>query len=282
MTGVRTCALPIYEYFKCTIPNLSDSLKSISYAMSIDDARVIMNSVYFDFERGNLVATNGFQIDVIPGVLPLKKELPNLIVPRQAVKILETLKGPIELFIKKQVPKKVPRVYCRAGQVRVGFYSLSGGYPEYLRVFPDFNLPVMFKVDRVELLNLVTDAYKAVRNEFTPAVNLYARNNNLIVYARSRNQGEFRVTMPCTEGLPPGAGFAMDCKYLTSALRATESEEITFTFEPGINPIQVDLGCPSNRRTLIMPIKDQKCKQPYVYRCAEQDSISGREFVPDK
>ena len=103
------------EHFKCTILNLSDGLKSISYAMGIDGARAVMNSVYFDFERGNLVATNGFQIDVIPDVLPMKKELPNLIVPRQAVKILETLKGPIELFIKKQVPKK-----ARSEERRVG------------------------------------------------------------------------------------------------------------------------------------------------------------------
>lgn len=225
--------------------DLERMLKSVSYAQSTDEARYVMNSVYFNFEVGRLTlaATDGRRLAVISKDLDVTEEnAGSLILPARTVNEVERLLGQGESvrvsFNERQVAFEI---HCgpdaSGGGLLDSVYLVSkvveGNYPNYRQVIPRES-EYHIKVNRESFANCIRRA-ALVASEKNHSVKVRLVPNRLEVSGSSAEYGESSDSI-AVEYDGPEVAVAFNPAFLQDPLKSLTRDEVIFEFKDELSP----------------------------------------------
>ncbi len=241
---------------------LQTMLKSVSYAMSGDEQRYILNGVYFNFEDGKLsmVATDGRRLAVIGNEIETTEENSgSLILPAKTVQELQRLLGQGEdakvAFNERQVAFELAvSEDSEAAGLIDNIYLVSkiveGNYPNYRQVIPK-ETEHRIKVER-ELLQECVHRASLVTSDKNNLVKFKISENLLEISGQSSEYGESRETMAIAYS-GPEVTVAFNPGFLMEPLKALDKDEVFFEFKdefsPGVYKTLDDFLC------VVMPLR---------------------------
>jgi len=217
-------------------PKLKEMLRKVSYAISTDESRFVLNGVFtkLDGNKVILVATDGRRLalaeEEIDGAA--KGEF---IVPSKAVGELGRLLGAAGEVSIRQGETQVEFTLTQEGIEPIKIYSklVEGSYPNYKQVIPKESKERITLV-REELLHALRRADQ-VTSDKANSVTLTFGDNNLTINANSPDIGEGRESIAINyKGdeikVSFNPGFLMD------ALKILDSDEVYMELTDGLNP----------------------------------------------
>ncbi len=239
---------------------LGEMLRSVSYAQSTDEARYILNGVYFNFEDGKLilVATDGRRLALISRELEFPPEQAgHVIIPAKTAaelaRLLDQGQQVRVSFSDKQVAFDVETASEESG-LTGGIYLVSkivdGNFPNYNQVVPK-ETHQRIKLERELFLQCVHRAALVVSDK-GGSVKLSLTENLLEVSASSPELGESHESMDIEYNGPP-IQVAFNPQFVMDPLKALTKDEIFFElkdeFSPGVFKLLDSFLC------VIMPLR---------------------------
>ena len=222
---------------------LSGMLRSVAYAQSSDEARYILNGVYFNFDEGklSLVATDGRRLALISKELEFPPEQSgHIIIPgktgSELLRLLDVGKDVRISFNDRQVAFDVETGENAGGLVgSVNLISkiVEGNYPNYQQVIPK-ETHQRIKLERELFLQCVHRA-ALVSSDKSNTVRLKVSPNLLEITASSPDFGEAHESMAIAyEG--PEIEVAFNPYFLMDPLKAHTKDEIFFELKDELSP----------------------------------------------
>ena len=244
---------------------LTNMLKSVSYAQSVNEERYMLKGVFFQKENDtiSLVATDGRRLAVTSKNENSKEENSGeFILPSMTVAELERLPNvaqEIELnFTDRQVSLKltIPEEKESGNGFKSSIYLVSkvveGKYPNFKQVIPkdDFNKAT---VERELMLECVHRA-ALVSDE---KVTLRLKQNEMEIFGQS-TLGDASESMPIEyEG--EDAIVSFNPKFLLDPLKSINHDKVVFEFRddmsPGVFKVNTEEANPTNFLCVVMPIR---------------------------
>jgi DNA polymerase-3 subunit beta len=224
---------------------LSQMLQAVAYAQSGDEARYILNGVYFAFKPGEmtLVATDGRRLALISK--PISGDysgLSGIILPAKTVAELLRLLGQgkqMTVYVSdRQIAFDIQVATKEDTSGLVGSIDLvskvvEGKYPDYNQVIPK-QTEYRVNLER-ELFQECVQRAALVANEKNLFVKLNFRPNNLEISASSPEYGESYESMALAyEG--PAVQLIFKPQYLLEPLKALPDDSIAFEFKDELSP----------------------------------------------
>jgi DNA polymerase-3 subunit beta len=239
-------ALPDFgneKVFTLEQSELSDMLRTVSYAQSADETRYILNGVYFNFRDGRLtlVATDGRRLaltaremSIEPAnagaiILPAKTvgELSRLLDKGEKVKInFSERRCAFQIGTDKDTSGLVDSVYLYSKVV-------EGNYPNYQQVVPK-ETHQRIKLERELFLQCVHRA-ALVCSEKSNSVKIKLTSNLLEITAQSSDFGEAHESMAIGYS-GPDLQVAFNPAFLIDPLRALTRDEVFLEVKDEVSP----------------------------------------------
>jgi len=225
--------------------DLGRMLRSVSYAMSTDESRYIMNGVFFNFDdtKLTLAATDGRRLAVISKELEVAEEnAGHLILPAKTVNEVERLLGQgatVRIaFNQRQVAFEIATTEeDEDGGLLDSIYLVSkvveGNYPNYRQVIPQ-GTDLHIKINRENLLQNIRRA-ALVASEKNNSVKMTISNGQLELSSQSAEVGESSVSVAVDyEG--PDVTVAFNPVFLMDPLKSLTLDEVIFEFKDELSP----------------------------------------------
>lgn len=241
--------------------DLSKMLKSVSYAQSTDEARYIMNGVFFSFAENKLIlaATDGRRLAVISKEMAVGDEnAGSLILPARTVAEVMRLCGQSEsvriAFNDRQVAFEIASgtVGAETG-LTDSIYLVSkvveGNYPNYKQVIPK-ETDQHVRLSRETFLNTVRRASR-VTSDKNNSVKVNVKPG-VIDISGSSDIGESKVSLN-VEYSGPDITVAFNPQYLMDPLKALTRDEVLFEFKDELSPGVI--RTPDGFLCVIMPLR---------------------------
>jgi DNA polymerase-3 subunit beta len=220
-----------------TFTGLADAIKQVFYAVATEEARPVLNGIYFRPNGGNvhLVAADGFRLAETK--VKCSGKIDEVIVPAATADL-----------VRKLIPGKVlvtrsrGRITFRANGYIISGAEIVGKFPDYEQVIPKNGSPLT--VDKKELKRAL-DIVSITAGNANP-VKLFTKRGKLIV---STEDGESR-----TEVTVPAKGktqIAFNIKYLADVLKMSSGDKFTLRTTVPSSP-----GCMRDNGTVhvLMPM----------------------------
>ncbi len=222
---------------------LAQMLRSVVYAQSVDEARYILNGVYFNFDDGklSLVATDGRRLALISREIEFPPEQTgNLIIPAKTaaelLRLLDLGKDVTISFSDRQVAFDLETSEDAGGMTgRVYLISkiVEGNYPNYQQVIPK-ETHQRIKIERELMLQCVHRA-ALVSSDKSNTVKLKVSPNLLEITASSPDFGEAHESMAISyDG--PEIQVAFNPYFLMDPLKALTKDEVFFELKDELSP----------------------------------------------
>lgn len=222
---------------------LGSMLRSVAYAQSSDEARYILNGVYFNFGDGklSLVATDGRRLALVGKELEFPPEQSgNIIIPAKTtgelLRLLDLGKQVSISFSERQVAFDLETGDESGGMTgRVNLISkiVEGNYPNYQQVIPK-ETHQRIKLERELLLQCVHRA-ALVSSDKSNTVRLKVSPNLLEITASSPDFGEAHESMAISyDG--PEIEVAFNPYFLMDPLKALTKDEVFFELKDELSP----------------------------------------------
>ncbi|HNX04311.1 MAG TPA: DNA polymerase III subunit beta [Opitutales bacterium] len=241
--------------------DLSKMLKSVSYAESTDEARYIMNGVFFSFAENKLTmaATDGRRLAVIIKEMSVGDEnAGSIILPARTVAEVMRLCGSSEsvriAFNERQVAFEIASGSA-GGETGLtdSIYLVSkvveGNYPNYKQVIPK-ETDQHVRVSRETFLNTVRRASR-VTSDKNNSVKVNVKPG-VIDITGSSDIGESKVSVN-VEYTGPDITVAFNPQYLMDPLKALTRDEVIFEFKDELSPGVI--RTPDGFMCVIMPLR---------------------------
>jgi DNA polymerase III subunit beta len=222
---------------------LSSMLRSVAYAQSSDEARYILNGVFFNFNDGKLtlVATDGRRLALVSKELEFPPEQSgHIIIPgKTGAELLRLLDIGREVrisFNERQVAFDVEAGESSGGLVgSINLISkiVEGNYPNYQQVIPK-ETHQRIKLERELLLQCIHRA-ALVSSDKSNTVRLKLTPNLLEITASSPDFGESHESMAIAyDG--PEIQVAFNPHFLMDPLKALTRDEVFFEVKDELSP----------------------------------------------
>lgn len=222
---------------------LGTMLRSVVYAQSSDEARYILNGVYFNFNDGklSLVATDGRRLALISKELEFPPEQSgNIIIPAKTagelLRLLDLGKQVTISFSDRQVAFDLETGDESGGMTgRLNLISkiVEGNYPNYQQVIPK-ETHQRIKLERELLLQCVHRA-ALVSSDKSNTVRLKVSPNLLEITASSPDFGEAHESMAISyDG--PEIEVAFNPYFLMDPLKALTKDDVFFEIKDELSP----------------------------------------------
>lgn len=238
-------ALPVFadsHSFLLRQEDLKQMLSSVSYAMSSDETRFIMNGVFFNFENNQLTlaATDGRRLAVVSRELEVGEDNKgHLILPAKTVGEVERLLGQGETvriaFNDRQVAFEI-QTKAEAGTAD-SIYLVSkvveGNYPNYRQVIPK-ETDRHIKLNREAFANCVRRA-ALVTSDKSSSIKIHVSQDLMTVTGQSSEFGDSSVTLN-VEYTGPEVSVAFNPGFLLDPLRSLTRDEVIFEFKDELSP----------------------------------------------
>lgn len=221
------------EVIKIEQPTLQEMLKLVSFAVSFDETRYVLNGILFQVSKNNLilVATDGKRLAVVEKKLPqdIDKEI-HIIVPIKAIQELNrNLKGEggLSLILGNN------QILFDLGNVVVISRLIEGEFPDYHQVIPPVSENKM-GINREEFLLAIKRAALLSTPDYQ-AVKLELFKNKLVVSKSTPDVGESREEVSVEyQGKEMAIGF--NPAYLIDVLKNLQDARIEFELTDSEKP----------------------------------------------
>ena len=259
---------PVDEYpqlvFENTVNNFSISSKNIlnliskiSYAISNDETRLMLNGIFMQLSGSTLrgVAIDGYRLamlDIPDFAQDISQLIDGIIVPKKGVGELKRI---AESNMEGSLNFSVDDSFV--------YVSTNDNYYLSIRLiareFPKYQAHIPAKTTHSLALNrdAFIDAVKRIRilaNEKTNGVKLSLSNNELTISANHAVYGDAVEKLNVNyDGAEINIGF--NAKYLLDTLMVLDGEEIAFEFNNELSPVLVKSEALPEFMGIIMPLK---------------------------
>lgn len=241
--------------------DLSKMLRSVMYAQSTDEARYIMNGVFFSFAENKLTlaATDGRRLAVISKEMSVSDENSgNIILPAKTASEVTRLMGQGDnvriAFNDRQVAFEVASSDEGEGPMVDSIYLVSkvveGNYPNYRQVVPKGN-DQHIRINRETFLNTARRASR-VTSDKNNSVKVSVKPGILDITGSSPEIGESKVSVN-VEYDGPEVTVGFNPQYLMDPLKALSRDEVIFEFKDELSPGVI--RTPDGFLCVIMPLR---------------------------
>jgi len=207
-----------------SIENLPKKLKKVIRAVPTDDPRYSLNSVYFDFKEGKIVATNGHRLHMT--TIPTN-DTESFILPKKAASFLTTCTTLTGRYgIQNQMVKF---------ELENGFLVtkiIDERYPEYARVFPK-------EGDEIGVLSInkrkFIESLIGAQIVSTHNVKLHF-DNTVKISAENCEIGKYEDTLQKARWTGDILEICFDPKYLVETIKEVENDNVHIQFYGSLKP----------------------------------------------
>ena len=253
-------ALPPHEEVELIdipVEELVEMLDKTIYSMAAEEGRYNLAGVYLekvDEEQIlRMVSTDGHRLSVIDRALDRSANLDlarGAIIPRKGVLEMRRL---LEEAEEAKFGVKGSTAVLKVGEACLIMRLLETRYPDYRQVVPSDKGVVSFVVKRPVLLEalrrmsiLITDKYRGIKLEVQP--------DSLVISHQNPDLGEATESIS-VEFKGEGVTLAFNANYLSDALKAMRSEEVTFSLIDPTKPSKITGPADDKFMAVIMPLQ---------------------------
>jgi len=220
--------------FKLKQSELRDMLKRVSYAISTDESRYVLNGVLLSFKENKLtvVATDGRRLALVEHEMEFPQSSESeVILPSKAVhELLRVLKGDEE---EVTITLSDNQIAFDLADVYLVSKLIEGNYPNYRQVVPN-ETKERVSLERELFLNAI-HRVALLSSDKSNSVKLNFGKDNLDITANTPDVGEAKESMGVKYS---GEDFtiAFNPAFLMDPLKNIESDEIFFDFIDDLSP----------------------------------------------
>ncbi|HNQ72002.1 MAG TPA: DNA polymerase III subunit beta [Verrucomicrobiota bacterium] len=225
---------------------LKGMLKKTSFAMSVDEARYVLNGIFISCKEHKMtvVATDGRRLALTDEEVDFsEKSQGEFIIPAKAVNELNRLlqdKGEVTIkYTENQAEFSLADE--NASSVVIVTKLIEGNYPNYRQVIPS-EAKERISLPREEFLHALKRA-EIMTSDKTNSVKLTFGKNNLAITANSPEIGEARESLAINyKGRD--LAIAFNPKYMIEALNALPNEEVFIELVDELSPGVIKINGP--------------------------------------
>lgn len=238
---------------------LKGIIKETNYATSQYEKRPILTGVNFKHEEDKLfcVATDSYRLS--QKILPLSTDFEpfNIVIPNKSLdelsRIIDSVNEDVEIYIS---PNKV---LFKFNDIMFQTRLLDGVYPDTLRIIPT-EFPIIIKFNKDELLRSVERVSllspKDRENNYNIIKLMVKKDYSVEISSTNTEIGDAQeVIIPTDDVVGPAIKIAFSSKYLTEALKAFTSNEVTLNFAGEIKPFVLKGDLDPDMLSLILPVR---------------------------
>jgi DNA polymerase III subunit beta len=237
--------------WKAPAAEFKKALAQVVFAASVDDARPVLNGVYFHSTGGQAVAvaTDSYRLAEVK--LGKATKPVNFLVPFNAAQDL--------LRIISDVDKEVvvnhddQQVQFQVGDVNLVARLIEGNYPDYRKLVPSKFVTVA-KLAKTDFLNIAKVSALFAR-ESAGSITIKADKDSKTVSINAIASQLGENTASAEAKITGGGEVTLNSRYLIEALNAFSSDEIEFCFNGKLEPCILRSTSQPNYLHLIMPLR---------------------------
>lgn len=234
-------------------PLLKDMINQVSFAVPLEDQRVVLTGGYLNMENGSmdLVGLDGFRMAIRSALSGDTDKRIKAIIPARSLEELARLMGDDENSrVKLSFGKN--RMLAENGTTRLYTGLIEGEYIDYHRVIPkSFNVTV--SVDRAQFCSCVERTALMARESRNNLVRFDVSEGRLVMTS-SGERGDVREEMDA-EVSGGELAISFNVRYLTEIIRVIGGERILIKLGTSVTPCVI---CPeqgSDFTFLVLPVR---------------------------
>ena len=243
-----------YTYsIELTEPMLKDMVHMTSFAVPMEDQRVVLTGGFMNLENGNIdmVGLDGFRMAVKHTRISDLTTRAKAIIPCRALDEIEKLMSDDEEKIAR-LSFSQNRLKLESGQTRFYTSLIEGEYIDYHRVIPKaFNLTATVETDK--FCACIERAALIARSSRNNLIKIEVSDGMLVLSATSE-AGDMREEISAqTDGGELTISF--NVKYLSELARIIRGEEIVLKFGTAVSPCVITPVTDDDFTCLVLPVR---------------------------
>jgi DNA polymerase III subunit beta len=226
------------------------ALSQVVFAASADDARPVLNGVYFHSTGGRaiVVATDSYRLG--ENKLAKVAKPVNFLVPASAAHDLLRIISDTDKDV--VVTHDDQQVLFQVGDVSLVARLIEGNYPDYRKLIPT-KFATIAKLAKADFVNIAKVSALFAR-ESAGSITIKAdKDNGVSINAIASQLGE--NTAKADAKITGGGEITLNSRYLIEALNAFATDEIEFCFNGKLEPIILRSVAEPDYLHLIMPLR---------------------------
>src|SRR5579862_6936844 len=226
------------------------ALSQVVFAASADDARPVLNGVYFHSDGGRavVVATDSYRL--AENKLGKVSKQVNFLVPASAAQDLLRIISDTDKEV--SVTHDDQQVLFSVGDVSLVARLIEGNYPDYRKLIPT-KFTTVAKLARADFIN-VAKVSSLFARESAGSITIKAdKTDGISINAIASQLGE--NTAKAQAKITGGGEITLNSRYLIEALNAFSGEEIEFCFNGKLEPTILRSASEPDYLHLIMPLR---------------------------
>jgi DNA polymerase III subunit beta len=237
--------------WKSPAAEFKKALSRTVFAASADDARPVLNGVYFHSAagRGVVVATDSYRL--AENKLGKVSKAVNFLVPANAAQDLLRIISDTDKEV--SVTHDDQQVLFNVGDISLVARLIEGNYPDYRKLIPN-KFTTVAKMAKADFLNIAKVSSLFAR-ESAGSITIKAskEDNSVSINAIASQLGE--NTANAQAKITGGGEITLNSRYLIEALNAFAADEIEFCFNGKLEPIILRSPAEPDYTHLIMPLR---------------------------
>jgi len=236
--------------WKSPAADFKKALSQVVFAASADDARPVLNGVYFHSSgtQAVVVATDSYRL--AENKLGKATKPINFLVPASAAQDLLRIISDTDKEV--VVTHDDQQVLFHAGDVSLVARLIEGNYPDYRKLIPT-KFETIATLARADFLN-ITKVSSLFARESAGSITVKAdKQDGVSINAIASQLGE--NTAKAEAKVTGGGEVTLNSRYLIDALNAFSAEEVEFCFNGKLEPVILRSSGEPTYVHLIMPLR---------------------------
>jgi len=237
--------------WKSPAAEFKKSLSQVVFAASADDARPVLNGVYFHSAGGQAIVAATDSYRLAENKIGKSSKAINFLMPASAAQDLLRIISDAEKEV--VITHDDQQVLFQVGDVNLVARLIEGNYPDYRKLIPT-KFETVAKLARADLLNIAKVSSLFAR-ESAGSITIKADKDSkaVSINAIASQLGENTAT---AEAKVTGGGeVTLNSRYLIEALNVFSTGDIEFCFNGKLEPCILRSDSEPNYLHLIMPLR---------------------------
>jgi DNA polymerase-3 subunit beta len=237
--------------WKSPAADFKKALSQVVFAASADDARPVLNGVYFHSSGGRAVVAATDSYRLAENKLSKVTKQVNFLVPASAAHDLLRIVSDSDKEV--VVTHDDQQVLFHVGDVSLVARLIEGNYPDYRKLIPT-KFSTVAKLTKADFLNIAKVSALFAR-ESAGSITIKADKGEgaVSINAIASQLGE--NTAKADAKITGGGEITLNSRYLIEALNAFSSEEVEFCFNGKLEPIILRSATEPDYLHLVMPLR---------------------------
>lgn len=237
--------------YKSPAADFKKALSQVVFAASADDARPVLNGVYFHSHAGQAIAVATDSYRLAENKIGKSAKAVNFLMPGSAAQDLLRIISDTDKEV--TVTHDDQQVLFQVGDVSLVARLIEGNYPDYRKLIPS-KFSTVAKLARGDFINIAKVSALFAR-ESAGSITIKADKDakDVSINAIASQLGE--NTAKADAKVTGGGEVTLNSRYLIDALNAFTGNEIEFCFNGKLEPCILRTAEEPNYLHLIMPLR---------------------------